>query len=114
MSDFRVHLIWTSNFFCKAIWKNGFTVNKPRTIQELKENVRTEICLYPETIIENAVERVCICEHENGNHLRDAVTYNTKENLSIAILLKEDKRKEDRKDKHRKDNWKLTMISFSY
>ena len=97
MSDFRVHLIWTSNFFCKAIWKNGFTVNKPRTIQELKENVRTEICLYPETIIENAVERVCICEQENGSHLRDAVTYNTKENLSIAILLKEDKRKEDRK-----------------
>lgn len=50
------------------------------------------------------MERVCICEQENGSHLRDAVTYNTKENLSIAILLKEDKRKEDRKDKHRKDN----------
>lgn len=50
------------------------------------------------------MERVCICEQENGNHLRDTVTYNTKENLSIAILLKEDKRKEDRKDKHRKDN----------
>lgn len=50
------------------------------------------------------MERACICEQENGSHLRDAVTYNTKENLSIAILLKEDKRKEDRKDKHRKDN----------
>lgn len=57
--------------------KERVYINKPRTIQELKENIRAEIRrLGPETlrtVMENAVERACICEQENGSHLRDVV-----------------------------------------
>ncbi|KOC66892.1 hypothetical protein WH47_11956 [Habropoda laboriosa] len=53
-------------------------VNKRRTIEELKENIRAEIRrLGPETlrtVMENAVERACICEQENGGHLFTRIT----------------------------------------
>ncbi|KOC66185.1 hypothetical protein WH47_07254 [Habropoda laboriosa] len=56
--------------------KERVYVNKPRTIEELK-NIRAEIRRSgPETlrtVMENAVERACICEQENGGHLRDVV-----------------------------------------
>ena len=52
-------------------------VHKPRTIQELKENIRAEIWRLGSevlcTVTENAVERDCICEQENDGHLRDVV-----------------------------------------
>ncbi|KOC70974.1 hypothetical protein WH47_04960, partial [Habropoda laboriosa] len=57
------------DFFLGGYLRERVYVNKPRTIEELKENIRAEIrrC----TVMENAVERACICEHENAGHLRD-------------------------------------------
>jgi hypothetical protein len=42
--------------------KEGVYVNKPRTIQELKENIRAEI----RRLQPDAVERACICEQETS------------------------------------------------
>ena len=65
------------NFFLWGYLKER--VNKPRIIQELKENIRVEIRrLEPETlrtVMENAVKRILICEQENDGHLKDVVFY---------------------------------------
>ncbi|KOC71363.1 hypothetical protein WH47_05245, partial [Habropoda laboriosa] len=67
----------TPDFLLWSYLKERVCVNKPRTIQELKENIRAEIRrLGPKTlraVMENAVERACTCEQENGGHLRDVV-----------------------------------------
>ncbi|KOC71318.1 hypothetical protein WH47_00075 [Habropoda laboriosa] len=67
----RVHLIRRHQ---TSFW---VYVNKRRTIEELKENIRAEIRrLGPETlrtVMQNAVERACICEQENGGHFGDVV-----------------------------------------
>ena len=51
--------------------------NKPTTIQQLKNNIRTEIrSLQPETltaVMENAVKRARLCETVNGAHLKDII-----------------------------------------
>jgi predicted transcriptional regulator len=65
-----------SDFFLWGYLKERVYVNKPQTIQELKENIQAETRhLRPETlctVMENAVEKACICEQENGD-LRDVV-----------------------------------------
>ena len=52
-------------------------VNKPRTIQQLKDNIREEIqALEPDmlrSVMENAVERPRACQAENGGHLDDII-----------------------------------------
>ena len=52
-------------------------VNKPRTIQQLKDNIREEIQALElemlRSVMENAVERARACEAENGGHLDDII-----------------------------------------
>ena len=54
-------------------------VNKPQTLQELKENIRNEIRELnrnPEILqsaMNNVLERAQICEAENGQHLKDII-----------------------------------------
>ena len=54
-------------------------VNKPQTLQELKENIRNEIREVnrnPEilqSVMNNDLERAQICEAENGQHLTDII-----------------------------------------
>jgi hypothetical protein len=65
------------DYFLWGYLKEQVYVNNPRTIQELRGSIRAETRrLRPETlrtIMENAVERACICEQENGGYLRDVV-----------------------------------------
>lgn len=60
--------------------KGKVYVNKPRTIEELKTNIRDEINnITPEVlrkVMENVLERAHLCEAENGHHLRDIIFNN--------------------------------------
>ena len=60
--------------------KERVYVNKPRTIPELKDNIRREIQeLEPvilRKVMENALTRARICEAENGGHLKDIIFKN--------------------------------------
>ncbi|KOC63049.1 hypothetical protein WH47_04903 [Habropoda laboriosa] len=71
--------LMSPDFFLWGYLKEQVYVNKPRTIQELKENIRAEIRRLGletlRTVVENAAERACICEQENGGHLRDVVSH---------------------------------------
>ena len=63
----------TPDFF---LW-GYLNVNKPQTLQQLKNNIRAEIrALEPETlrgVMENALKRAHLCEAENGRRLRDLI-----------------------------------------
>ena len=52
-------------------------MNKPRTIQQLKDNIREEIqALEPDmlrSVMENTIERARACEAENGGRLDDII-----------------------------------------
>ncbi|KOC63621.1 hypothetical protein WH47_02948, partial [Habropoda laboriosa] len=67
------------DFFLGGYLKERVYANKPRTIQELKENIRAEIRRLGSetlrTVMGNAVERACICEQENGGYSRDVVCH---------------------------------------
>ena len=55
------------------------SVNKPQTLQELKENIRNkirELNRNPEilqSVVNNVLERAQICKAENGQHLKDNI-----------------------------------------
>ena len=65
------------DFFLWGYLKEKVYVNKPQTLQQLKNNIRAEIrALEPETlrgVMENALERARSCEAENGRRLRDLI-----------------------------------------
>jgi hypothetical protein len=65
------------DYFLWGYLKEQMYVNKPRTLEQLKENIRAEIrVLEPETltnIMNNAIERARICEAANGAHLKDVI-----------------------------------------
>lgn len=65
------------DFFLWGYLKNRVYINKPKTIQDLKDNIKAEIqTLRPETlrtVMESALKRACICEQQNGCHLTDVV-----------------------------------------
>lgn len=66
-----------ADFFLWGYLKDRVYVNQPKTIQELKQNIVTEICnIKPETlhsVMYNALERAGICQQENGGHLQDII-----------------------------------------
>jgi len=57
--------------------KERVYVNKPRTILQLKTNIRNEImAITPEIlrkVMENMLKRARMCEAENGHHLQDII-----------------------------------------
>ncbi len=61
------------DYFLWGYLKERVYINKPHTIQQLKDNICAEIRgLQPEllsAVMENAVERARLCEAENGEHL---------------------------------------------
>ncbi|KOC67855.1 hypothetical protein WH47_12185, partial [Habropoda laboriosa] len=65
------------NFYLWRHLKSLVYKHFSRTIRELEENIRAEIRrLGPETlrtVMENAVERACMCEKGSGGHLRDVI-----------------------------------------
>ncbi|KFM61439.1 hypothetical protein X975_20872, partial [Stegodyphus mimosarum] len=67
------------DFFLWGYLKNCVYSTKPRNIQELKENIRTEIrALEPDTLIRvmgNALERARACEAANGGWLMETNYY---------------------------------------
>lgn len=65
------------DYFLWGYLKEKVYINKPRTLAQLKENIRAEIrALQPDTltrVMENAIKRAQLCEAENGAHLRDVI-----------------------------------------
>uniref|UniRef100_A0A8D8SNF8 DUF4817 domain-containing protein n=2 Tax=Cacopsylla melanoneura TaxID=428564 RepID=A0A8D8SNF8_9HEMI len=65
------------DFFLWAYLKERVYVNKPRTIQQLKNNITQEIQALGanvlRSVMENALERARLCEAGNGQHLRDVI-----------------------------------------
>jgi len=57
--------------------KERVYVNKPQNIEELKQNIRTEIAqLEPETlrnVMQNVLKRAINCQREDGRHLKDVI-----------------------------------------
>lgn len=66
-----------SDFFLWGFLKERVYVNKPQNIQELKQNIRTEIAkLESETlrnVMKNVLKRVINCQQQNGSHLEDVI-----------------------------------------
>ena len=66
-----------SDFWPWGYLKDKVYVNKPRTIQELKSNIRQEILSVPpqmlKSVMENSLKRAQVCEAENGGYLRDLI-----------------------------------------
>ena len=58
-----------SDFWLWGYLKDKVYVNKPRTIQELKSNIRQEILSVPPQML----KRAQVCEAENGGYLRDII-----------------------------------------
>ena len=67
-------------FFIWGYLKERVYVNNPRTIQELKNNIRHEIReLEPvilRSVMKSAITRAHLCEAENGGHLKDIIFKN--------------------------------------
>ena len=65
------------DFWLWGYLKDKVYANKPRTIQELKANIRQEILsIQPQmlrSVMENSLERARLCEAENGGYLRDII-----------------------------------------
>lgn len=66
-----------SDFFLWGHLKERVYINKPKTLQQLKENIQEEIGnLSPEVlkkVMENAIERTRICSNSEGGHLTDVI-----------------------------------------
>lgn len=64
-------------FFLWGFLKERVYVNKPQNIEELKQNIRTEIAqLEPETlrnVMQNVLKRAINCQREDGRHLKDVI-----------------------------------------
>jgi hypothetical protein len=65
------------DYFLWGYLKEWVYVNKPRTLEQLKENIRAEIrALEPQTltnVMNNAIERARLWVAANGAHLKDAI-----------------------------------------
>ena len=67
------------DFFLWGYLKDKVFANKPRTLQELKDNIRNEIMELnrnPEilkAVSGSVLERAIICQNENGRHLKDVI-----------------------------------------
>lgn len=65
------------DFFLWGYLKGRVYINKPKTIRELKKNIREEIAnLQPETflaVMQNALKRAIICKEENGGYLNNVI-----------------------------------------
>lgn len=65
------------DFFLWGYLKERVYRNKPRSIEELKENIRNEIAaLGPEIlekVMDNAIARARLCKDEQGGHLKDVI-----------------------------------------
>ncbi|XP_043676454.1 uncharacterized protein LOC122633042 [Vespula pensylvanica] len=66
-----------TDFFLWGYLKGKVYRNKPRTIQQLQENIRTEIHGLSRqtlrTVMENILQRMKLCQTENGRYLRDVI-----------------------------------------
>ncbi|CAK9816260.1 hypothetical protein ANTPLA_LOCUS8940 [Anthophora plagiata] len=67
------------DFFLWGYLKEKVYANKPRGLDQLKENIRTEIRnIMPATltnVMENVLKRAQLCEAKNGQHLSDVIFY---------------------------------------
>jgi len=67
------------DFFLWGYLKEKVYINKPQTLQKLKENIRNEVRelnrnrVILHSVMDNVLERAQICEAENGNHLNDVI-----------------------------------------
>ena len=68
------------DFWLWGYLKDKVYANKPRTIQELKANIRQEILsLQPQmlrSVMENSLERARVCVAKNRGYLRDIIFRN--------------------------------------
>ena len=66
---------WTPpDFFLWGYLKSKVYVNKPRTVEELKDNIREEIEAIPAEMLENAAKRAQNAINARGGHLRDIIS----------------------------------------
>ncbi|KAK3849790.1 hypothetical protein Pcinc_043469 [Petrolisthes cinctipes] len=65
------------DFFLWGYLTERVYVNKPKTLEQLKENINREIReVAPETlaaVMKHVMERARLCEAENSHHLKDAI-----------------------------------------
>ena len=70
----------TRRLFLWGFLKSKAYVNKPQTLQQLKDNIQEEIDRIPQEILnkvmENAIKRAHFCVRENGSHLTDIIFHN--------------------------------------
>ena len=68
------------DYFLWGYLKERVYINKPQTIQQLKDKISAEIRgLQPElkiTVMANAIERERLCKAGNGGHLRRIIFHN--------------------------------------
>ena len=68
------------DFFLWGYLKSKVYVNKPRTVEELKDNIREEIAAIPAEMLaktmENAAKRAQYVINARGDHLRDIIFKN--------------------------------------
>lgn len=68
------------DFFLWGYLKDKVYVNKPQTLQQLKDNIQEEIDRIPQEtlnkVMENAIKRAHFCVRENGSHLTDIIFHN--------------------------------------
>ena len=65
------------DLFLWGYLKERVYVNKPETLEQLKENINREMReVVPETlaaVMEHVMERARLCEAENGRHFKDVI-----------------------------------------
>ena len=66
-----------TTFFMWGYLKERVFINTPRTLEELKNNIRQEIRnVQPpilEAVMESLMERTRLCEEKNGHYLKDVI-----------------------------------------
>lgn len=64
-------------FFLWGYLKSKVYINKPRTLEDLKNSIRQEIEAVPNEMLERAVrnfqKRIHICIQQEGRHLKDII-----------------------------------------
>ena len=77
------------DFWLWGYLKDKVYANKPRTIQELKANIRQEILsLQPQmlrSVMENSLERARVCEAENRGYLKKTLSFVPKSKLTYRL-----------------------------
>ncbi|CAH1109994.1 unnamed protein product [Psylliodes chrysocephalus] len=68
------------DFFLWGYLKERVYANKPRTIEQLKENIRNEIIILNQQILagamQNALKRARMYQAENGSHFKNLIFKN--------------------------------------